>query len=94
MFINPNDRTDFDSKKVDCFIVKGNELVETVKKLIHEGNIRDLKIIHEGHVIFSIPLSVGAPAVVAAVLATPVLAALGAFAVLVNDCTIQIEKIK
>ena len=37
--------------------------------------------------------SIGAPATAAVILAAPILAALGAFAALVTECTIEVEKI-
>jgi len=40
-----------------------------------------------------VPLSIGAPATAIAILAAPVLAALGALAALVMECTIGVEKI-
>ena len=76
------------------FTVSGSQLVEKVKQLIHEGNIRRVRLIHKEKTIFEIPLSVGAPAAAAVVLAAPVLAALGAFAALVTECTIEVEKIE
>ncbi len=74
------------------FTVSGSEVVEKIKQLIHEGNIRQVRIIHKGKTILEIPLSVGAPAAAAVVLAAPILAALGAFAALVTECTIEVEK--
>jgi len=74
------------------FTVSGNQLVEKVKQLIHEGNIRKVRLLHEGRTIIEIPLSVGAPAVAVGILAAPVLAALGAIAALVTECTIEVEK--
>jgi hypothetical protein len=41
-----------------------------------------------------IPLSVGEPAAALGILALPVLAALGAFAALVTECTIEVEKVE
>ena len=76
------------------FTVSGSELVEKVKQLIHEGNIRKVRIIHKGKTVFEIPLSIGAPATVAVILVAPVLAALGAFAALVTECTIEVEKVE
>ena len=76
------------------FTVSGSQLVEKVKQLIHEGNIRKVRLIHKERTIFEIPLTIGAPAAAAVVLAAPVLAALGAFAALVTECTIEVEKIK
>ncbi len=76
------------------FTVSGSQVVEKVKQLIHEGNIRRVRVIHQGKTIIEIPLSVGAPVAVAGILAAPLLAALGAFAALVTECTIEVEKIK
>src|SRR5437899_3306459 len=63
-------------------------VIDAIKKLIHEGNVRKVSISHDGHLIAEFPLTVG---VVGAALA-PVLAAIGAIAALVNDCTIEIER--
>jgi len=72
------------------FTVSGSQLVDKVKQLIHEGNIRQLRVLHEGRTMFEIPLTIGA----VGILAAPVLAALGAFAALVTDCTIEVERIE
>jgi hypothetical protein len=79
--------------KTEKFTVSGEELVSRVKKLIHEGNIRHVRILQGGKVILEIPLSVGAPAAALGILVAPLLAALGAFAALVTECTIEVEKI-
>jgi len=76
------------------FTVSGSQLVDKVKQLIHEGNIRKVRLLHEGRTVIEIPLSIGAPAVAIGILAAPVLAALGAFAALVTECTIEVEKIE
>jgi hypothetical protein len=76
------------------YTVSGSQLVEKVKQLIHEGNIRKVRVLHEGRTILEIPLSIGAPAAAIGILAAPVLAALGAFAALVTECTIEVEKIE
>jgi len=76
------------------FTISGDKLVEKVKQLIREGNIRRVRIIHKEKTVFEIPLTVGAPATVAVILVAPVLAALGAFAALVTECTIEVEKIE
>jgi len=74
------------------FTVSGGQLVDKVKQLIHAGNIRRVRIVHDGRTLLEIPLSIGAPAAAVAILAAPVLAALGAFAALVTECTIEVEK--
>ncbi len=76
------------------FTIPGSQLVEKIKQLVHEGNIRRVRVIHEGHTILEIPLSIGAPAAALGILAAPVLAALVAFAALVTECTIEVEKIE
>ena len=76
------------------FTVSGSQVVEKVKQLIHEGNIRKVRLLHEGRTVIEIPLSIGAPATAVVILATPILAALGAFAALVTECTIEVEKIE
>jgi len=75
---------------VEEFQVTGRELVRKVEELIHEGNIRRIVIRQNGRVLLDIPLAV---AVVGAVLA-PVLAAVGALAAIVANCTISVERIQ
>ena len=76
------------------FTVSGSQLVEKVKQLIREGNVRKVRLLHEGKTIIEIPLTIGAPVVAAGILVAPLLAALGAFAALVTECTIEVEKIE
>jgi len=76
------------------FTVSGSQLVEKIKQLIHEGNIRRVRLLHEERVVLEIPLSLGAPAAALGILAAPVLAAVAAFAALVTECTIEVEKIE
>ena len=76
------------------FTVSGHQLVEKVKQLIHEGNIRRVRLLHGEKVVLEIPLTIGAPAAAIGILAVPVLAALAAFAALVTECTIEVEKIE
>ena len=76
------------------FTVSGNQIVEKVKQLIHEGNVRRVRLLHEGRVVLEIPLTIGAPAAAIGILAAPVLAALSAFAALVTECTIEVEKVE
>ena len=76
------------------FTVSSDQVVKKIKELIHEGNIRRVRLIHEGKTIIEIPLSVGAPVVAVGILAAPLLAAVGAFAALVTECTIEVEKVE
>ncbi len=74
--------------------ISGSQLVDKVKQLIHEGNIRRVRIIKDGRTVLEIPLSVGAPAAALTIMMAPVLAAVGAFAALVTECTIEVEKVE
>jgi hypothetical protein len=76
------------------FTVSGSQIVEKVKQLIHEGNIRKVRLLHEDRTLIEIPLSIGAPAAALGILAAPVLAAIGAFAALVTECTIEVERVE
>ena len=76
------------------FTVASKDIIDKVKELIHEGNIRRVRILHNERTVFEIPLSVGAPIAAASILAMPLLAAIGAFAALVTECSIEVEKIE
>jgi len=69
--------------------VDASQLVDKVKELIREGNVRRIVIKHDGVNVLEFPLTLGAVGVVFA----PVLAAVGAFAALATDCSIVIERI-
>lgn len=77
------------SKKKETFKVSGKDLLKKVKELIREGNVRKITIKDkDGKTLIVFPLTVG---VVGAVLA-PVLAAVGAVAAFVTECTISVER--
>jgi hypothetical protein len=80
--------------KTEKFTIDGDKVIEKVKQLIHEGNIRRVRIIHEKKTVIEIPLSVGAPVAAVTIMIAPLLAAVGAFAALVTECTIEVEKIE
>ena len=72
------------------FRVNGGEILNKVKEIIHEGNVRRIILKDEhGKTFLEIPLTVG---VVGAIVA-PVLAAVGAVAALASSLTIVVEKI-
>lgn len=73
----------------ESFKVEGEKVLNKVKELVKEGNVRKISI-HEkdGKELMSFPLSIG---VVGAVFA-PVLAAVGALAALIGECTITVER--
>jgi hypothetical protein len=74
----------------ESFKVAGEQLVDAVKKLLHEGNVRRVIIKHETHTVAEFPLTVG---VIGAVLA-PVLAAVAALAAVLKECTIEVERVE
>lgn len=73
----------------DSFKVSGEELLKKIKELIKEGNIREISIENkEGKTILVLPLTVGI--IGAAIL--PPLAAVGAVAALLTECTIRVKR--
>jgi uncharacterized protein DUF4342 len=71
------------------FKVKGNELVDKIKELIHEGNVRRIIVKNEqGHTYMEIPLTVATIGVIAA----PVLAAMAAIAGMVANFHVVVER--
>lgn len=70
--------------------VTGENLLTTVKKLIHEGNVRRIIVKQGEHTIVELPLTVGVISVVMA----PMLAAIGAISALMAECTIEVERIE
>ena len=73
----------------ESFKSSGEDLLKKVKELIQEGNVRKITINdRNGKELMSFPLTIG---VVGALLA-PVLAAVGAVAALIGECTITVER--
>lgn len=71
------------------FKVCGRDLVEKIKSLLHEGNVRRIILKDEtGHTFLEIPLTVAAVGVIAA----PLVAALGTIAALVANFTLVVER--
>jgi len=71
------------------FKVQARELVEKVRQLIHEGNVRRVIIRDDkGHTFVEIPVTVAAVGVIMA----PVLAAVGAIAAMAAHFTIVVER--
>ena len=69
--------------------VKGQDLVDKVKSIVHEGNVRRIILKDEkGHTYLEIPLSIAA----VGVLAAPLVAGLGAIAALVANFTLVVER--
>ena len=71
----------------------GNQLVDEGKRLLHEGNVRRLRIKHDGNVLVELPVTAAAGVGAATVLLAPQIAILGALAGIVTHCTIEIEHV-
>ena len=77
-----------ESVRREEFKVSGEGLLEKIKELVHEGNIRRIIIKDkEDRILIDIPLTIG----VIGALVAPQLAALGAIAALVTEATIVVE---
>ena len=77
------------SRTTETYATRGEQLLVRVKELIREGNVRRVSIKNdEGRTLVEVPLTVG---VVGAALA-PALAAIGAIAALVSDCSIEVQR--
>ncbi len=75
----------------ETYEVAGDKLLEKVKEILHEGNVRRLIIKNEeGKRLIEIPLTVG---VVGAVL-LPVWAAIGVIAAIVTSASIEVERVE
>ncbi|RPD41035.1 DUF4342 domain-containing protein [Chitinophaga barathri] len=73
----------------ETFTLHGENLVKKVKELIEEGNVRKITITDkDGKEIMNFPLTIGVVGVVLA----PMLAAVGALAALIGECSITVER--
>lgn len=70
--------------------IKGDAqtILDKLREMIHEGNVRRVVVKHDGRTIAEFPLTAGVVGIVIA----PVLAAVGAIVALLKDCTIEIER--
>jgi repressor of nif and glnA expression len=76
-------------RNLEEFKVQAGELVEKIKELIHEGNVRRIIIKDaSGHTFMEVPVTVAAIGVIAA----PVIAAIGALAGLVANFHVVVER--
>jgi hypothetical protein len=67
---------------------QGGQVVDELRRLIHEGNVRRVVVKQEGRVVAEFPLTVG----LVGALAAPVLAAIGALVAVLANCSIEVEK--
>ncbi|MGH2460975.1 MAG: DUF4342 domain-containing protein [Chloroflexota bacterium] len=76
------------TRMAEEFNVRGEQLVEKVRELIHAGNVRRVIVKREGRVVIEFPVTVGVVGVVLA----PQLAMLGVIAALLTNCTIEVVR--
>jgi hypothetical protein len=78
-----------ETKKEDTFRVNGENLLKKINELIAEGNVRKITIKDKsGKDLVVFPLTLG----VVGVALAPALAAIGAIAALIGECTITVER--
>lgn len=65
-------------------------MMAKLRELIKEGNVRRVVIQHGGKTVAEFPLTAG----VVGTMVAPVLAAIGALVALLQDCTIQVERVQ
>jgi len=69
--------------------VTADQIVDAVRKAVHEGNVRRVLIKQDTRTIAEFPLTVG---VIGAMIA-PMLAAIGAIVAVATDCSVEIERV-
>jgi hypothetical protein len=77
-----------DAPRWESFKAEGNQIVETLKTVIHQGNIRRVVVEHDGRLVAEFPMTAG----VVGVLLAPVLAAIGVLVAMMEDCAIKVER--
>jgi hypothetical protein len=68
---------------------RGGQIVDELKRVVHEGNVRRVVVRQKDSVVAEFPLTVG----VVGALAAPALAAIGALVALLADCTLDVERV-
>ncbi len=87
---DPKDREQSWTEVID---VTGAELIASVKKLASEGRVRRIRLIEpDGDIVLDMPLTIGAIAGGAIVLAAPLLAVLGALAAFVTKVRLEVVR--
>jgi hypothetical protein len=75
--------------RMETIKVEGGQLIDQIKRLVHEGNVRRIIIKQEDRTVAEFPLTIGVIGVVLA----PMFAAVGALAAQLTDCTIEVERL-
>jgi hypothetical protein len=73
----------------ESFKADGDQIVETLRKVLHEGNVRRVLVAdQDGRTVAEFPLTAG----IVGIVATPVLAAIGVLAAMLEGCVIKVER--
>jgi Domain of unknown function (DUF4342) len=73
--------------------VRGDELVACVKRLAAEGQVKRIRVIEpDGDIMIEMPLTIGAIAGGAVILAAPMLAVVGALAAFVAEVKVEVVR--
>ena len=67
---------------------QGGQVVDELRRLLHEGNVRRVVVKQEGRVVAEFPLTVG----LVGALVAPVLSAIGALVAVLANCSIEVER--
>jgi hypothetical protein len=79
------DKTYWESVKAES-----GALMDKLAAIIHEGNVRRVRVRQAERVIAEFPLTAG----VVGVLLAPALAGIAAIVALVKDCTLEVERVE
>jgi hypothetical protein len=74
--------------KKETFQLQGGQVLDKIRQLLHEGNVRQITVKQHGKTVAEFPLTVG----VVGTIFAPILAAIGALAALLAECTIEVER--
>lgn len=85
--------TNSENTRTEEFRVDGEQLLAKVRELVRQGNIRRITIkTKEGKSLLELPLTAGLAGAAALAVFAPVLAAVGAIAALVTECSVVVER--
>ncbi len=80
--------------RTETITVKGSEFVQAIRDLFRQNDVGKVCVLYERKRLFEIPLITGDPSAPANILKDPLLAALNAFSTLVDECTIEVERVE
>jgi hypothetical protein len=69
---------------------EGGAVLDKLKRIVHEGNVRSIRIRQGTRIVAVFPLTAGVVGIVVA----PVLAAVATLIALLGDCTIDLERVE